>query len=79
VIRVQWRHDGVQRVACFEGGEQLRLIDCPQAPGLGDVVAAGTKVVGVKPCGPCKARQAAMNKATPGWVSRLLAKVFSRP
>jgi hypothetical protein len=29
--------------------------------GLGDVVAAVTKAVGIKPCGGCKERQAALN------------------
>jgi hypothetical protein len=41
-------------------------------PGIGDVVAAATTAVGVKPCGGCKKRQAALNKATPGWLSRIL-------
>ena len=33
--------------------------------GLGDVVAAATNAVGIKPCGGCKARQEALNKAVP--------------
>ncbi|HUQ70681.1 MAG TPA: hypothetical protein VM165_14220 [Planctomycetaceae bacterium] len=41
----------------------------PSAPrklrGLGDVVAAVTSAVGIKPCGPCKARQEALNRAVP--------------
>lgn len=41
--------------------------------GLGDTVAAVTTAAGIKPCGGCKKRQAALNRATPGWVSRLLA------
>ena len=40
--------------------------------GLGDVVAGATKAVGVKPCGGCKARQAALNKATRGWLTKAL-------
>jgi hypothetical protein len=31
--------------------------------GLGDMVAAVTKAVGVKPCGGCKERQAWLNEA----------------
>ena len=45
-------------------------------PGLGDAVAAATKAVGVKPCGGCARRQAAMNKATPSWLRRLLARIM---
>lgn len=33
--------------------------------GLGDVVAKVTKAVGIKPCVPCRERQAAMNRAIP--------------
>lgn len=45
------------------------------APGLGDAVAAATKAVGVRPCGGCQRRQEALNRATPGWVSRLLGRL----
>jgi hypothetical protein len=49
-------------------------------PGLGDAVAAATKAVGVKPCGGCRRRQEAMNRATPGWASRLLGRLgFGAP
>lgn len=41
-------------------------------PGVGDVVAGATKAVGIKPCGACQKRQAALNKATPGWVGKIL-------
>lgn len=47
------------------------------APGLGDVVAAGTKAVGIKPCAPCKRRQAALNAATPGWMAAGLAALVA--
>ena len=40
--------------------------------GMGDAVAAATKSVGVKPCGGCAKRQAAMNRATPAWARRAL-------
>ncbi len=33
--------------------------------GLGDVVAAVTTAVGIKPCGKCKERQAALNRLVP--------------
>lgn len=33
--------------------------------GLGDVVAAVTKAVGIKPCSGCKKRQAWLNKVIP--------------
>lgn len=44
----------------------------PARIGLGDAVAAATKAVGVKPCGGCAKRQAAMNRATPAWARRAL-------
>ena len=41
----------------------------PQRPamGLGDVVAAATKAVGIKPYKPCEKRQAQLN----GWLPRI--------
>ena len=33
--------------------------------GLGDAIAAATTAVGIKPCGGCKQRQAALNKLVP--------------
>jgi hypothetical protein len=33
--------------------------------GLGDTIAKATKAVGIKPCGGCKKRQAALNKLVP--------------
>ena len=33
--------------------------------GLGDVVAAATSAVGIRPCGGCKARQEALNRLVP--------------
>ena len=33
--------------------------------GLGDTIAKITKAVGIKPCGGCKKRQAALNKIAP--------------
>ena len=48
-------------------------------PGLGDVVAGATKAVGIKPCGGCQKRQAAMNRATPSYVRRVLAWLRAAP
>ena len=52
-------------------------------PGLGDVVAAATKAIGIKQhpgCG-CAQKQAALNRATPSWLRRLLGRLVrpSRP
>lgn len=33
--------------------------------GLGDVVAAATKAIGIKPCGACQQRREALNKIVP--------------
>lgn len=45
--------------------------------GIGDTVAAVTSAAGIKTCGGCKKRQEALNKATPGWVSKILG-MFKR-
>jgi hypothetical protein len=37
----------------------------PTHLGLGDVVAAATKAVGIKPCTPCEARQRQLNGLFP--------------
>ena len=50
----------------------------PPMPGLGDAVAAATTAVGIKPCGGCAKRRAALNRATPGWAKRLLHGIFAR-
>jgi hypothetical protein len=33
--------------------------------GLGDLIAAGTRAVGIRPCGGCKKRQEALNRMVP--------------
>jgi len=51
----------------------VRDFDCPHgvtadnlpSRGLGDTIAKATKAVGIKPCGGCKKRQAALNKIFP--------------
>lgn len=45
----------------------VREFDCPHgvSTGLGDTIAKITKSVGIKPCGGCKKRQAALNKLVP--------------
>jgi hypothetical protein len=37
----------------------------PKSKGLGDTIAKITSSVGIKPCGGCKKRQEALNKAFP--------------
>lgn len=67
-----WQGKRVKR--CFEikGGEP---VPTPCARGLGDAMAAATKAVGVKPCGGCRKRQRRLNRATPSWLARLLARL----
>lgn len=52
--------------------DTLIIPSAKSTPGVGDVVAGATKAVGIKPCGACQKRQAALNKATPGWVGKIL-------
>ena len=74
-VRYDWQ--GKQRERCFRVIEgDLSPCDCPSyvnPRGLGDVVAAATKSVGIKPCAPCAKRQAALDRATPGWLSKILS------
>lgn len=46
-------------------------------PGLGDVVAGAAKAVGIrqKPGCGCARRQQTLNRATPSWLRRLLARL----
>jgi hypothetical protein len=53
-----------QGVDGFASAHQ-HLASVPQAMGLGDVVAAATKAVGIKPCTPCEARQRRLNALFP--------------
>lgn len=74
IRRIRYPHHGEQRERCFAivNGEP-EPTTCQELPGAGDLVASATKAVGVKPCGGCKRRQAALNAATPGWLRRSLA------
>jgi len=75
MIRIKYIHAGVTRMAVAQilpDGE-LELVGKSEiTPGIGDVVAGATTAAGIKPCGNCKKRQAALNKATPAWLSRIL-------
>jgi len=60
------------RIVSRPGGAFDRIPITPEvtdAPakmrGLGDVVAAATKAVGIKPCEPCRKRQEALNRLVP--------------
>ncbi len=41
------------------------LAEVDAIDGLGDVVAAATKAIGMKPCGGCQRRREALNKLVP--------------
>jgi hypothetical protein len=76
-VTVHYEWLGERRERCFRiiDGD-LVVSECQAAEpetGLGDVIAGATKAVGVKPCGSCQKRQAAMNKATPLWVGKILS------
>lgn len=45
--------------------EELARLRRPALRGAGDVVARMTSAVGIKPCAPCKRRQAALNRWFP--------------
>jgi hypothetical protein len=46
--------------------------------GVGDVIATATTAVGIKPCGGCAKRKAALNQATPGWISRIFGYLVAK-
>lgn len=51
---------------CGDARPQPVRRNCPAlASGLGTTIANGLKAVGVKPCGGCKKRQAALNRLLP--------------
>ena len=77
MIRIKYIHAGVTRMAVAQilpDGELELVGKSEVTPGIGDTVAAVTTAAGIKPCGACKKRQAALNKATPGWLSRILLR-----
>ena len=51
--------------ASAEPRHHVRVPGLKDDVGLGDVVARATTRVGIKPCAPCKRRQAALNR----WMS----------
>ena len=71
--RFATRHFELRKLQMLNQEARSHQVQSPPKPvGMGDVVAAATTAVGVKPCGGCSKRKAAMNKATPGWLSRIL-------
>ena len=77
MIRIKYIHAGVTRMAVAQilpDGELEFVGKSEVSPGIGDTVAAVTTAAGIKPCGGCKKRQAALNRATPGWLSRILLR-----
>lgn len=79
LTRLRYRWKGEEQMRCFHivGGEPV-AVDCPpKFTGLGDVIADGTKALGVKPCGKCRKRQAWLNRVTPGWMKKFLTWVKS--
>jgi hypothetical protein len=77
MIRIKYIHAGVTRMAVAQilpDGELEFVGKSEISPGIGDTVAAVTTAAGIKPCGGCKKRQAALNRATPGWLSRILLR-----
>ena len=77
MIRIKYVHAGVTRMVVAQilpDGELEFVGKSEVSPGIGDTVAAVTTAAGIKPCGGCKKRQAALNRATPGWLSRILLR-----
>jgi hypothetical protein len=75
-VTVHFEWLGERRERCFRivDGE-LVITECQavtEITGVGDVIAGATKALGIKPCGGCQKRQAAMNRATPSIIRRIL-------
>ena len=87
-MTVMYDWNGEHRRRCFSVDQSGELVpaECMKAAspqmtprhgtGLGDVVAAATKAVGVQPCGRCRKRQETLNKATPPWAKKFLGKIL---
>jgi hypothetical protein len=85
LVTVIYTHEGEQRTRCFHvvDGELVSTqcrkcrtsADGGTSRGIGTLIEAGTKAVGIQPCGNCLKRKEALNKATPGWVKRILGKL----
>lgn len=78
LLTVSYQHQGTAKTACLEvtkaGG--VRVVSCDtRRTRLGDAIATATKAVGIKPCAGCRKRQAALNRWTPSWLSRLLGRL----
>ena len=76
MIKIRYMHEGAWRKVYADvlpTGE-LKMIGSSviDHAGIADAVAGVTKAAGIKPCGACKKRQAALNKATPQWVTKVL-------
>jgi len=54
-----------QGVDAFAAEHQAHQSPAPGHLGLGDVMAAGTKALGIEPCTPCEARRRALNARFP--------------
>jgi hypothetical protein len=57
--------------------ESMARIEAFKGRKLGDMVAAGTRAVGIPPCGPCHRRQAWLNRL--GNAAMVLALVATEP
>lgn len=74
-LRLIWTADARRYEACFEArGEQLLRVPCQPAPGIGDVVAHAAQAAGVAECGGCAWRRWLLNRLTPEWLRRALAR-----
>lgn len=73
------------RTRCFKVSPQgePEPVPCPEPrprrkAGLGTAIKAATTAVGIKPCGGCQRRAAQLDAVTPGWVAKLLARLWRR-
>jgi len=81
MLTVSYEHKGEAKTACFEVSAAGRLVEVKcgrrrKPKGLGELAKAVTTAVGIKPCGGCRRRAAQLDAATPGWLARLLARIW---
>jgi hypothetical protein len=65
IFKQQNKQTGVYCVNCGTTKRKPTRRNCGLKKGLGDTIASVTKKVGIKPCGGCNKRRAAMNNAKP--------------
>ena len=65
-VRIDTPHLLFNATVNADGSVDIHSVEVREpSTGLGDTIAKATKAIGIKPCGGCKKRQAALNEKFP--------------